>query len=141
GAWREMQKSGRTRGGNVCAPAIEIAEQGFPVSDVLAGELLSNREKLGKSTSTTKLWFRNGEPLKAGDVMVNKEIAKSLRALVAGGGDAFYRGAIAKLTLDYLKAQGGAHAAPDWANFRAHEDAPIAVTYKDVEVYECPPNS
>src|SRR5215510_15163940 len=82
GALLALQKYGSKRPAEVFAPAIEIAEQGFPVSDVLAGELLSNREKLGKSPSTTKLWFRNGEPLKAGDVMVNKEIAKSLRALV-----------------------------------------------------------
>jgi gamma-glutamyltranspeptidase / glutathione hydrolase len=141
GALLALRKYGSKRASEVFAPAIEIAEQGFPVSDVLAGELRSNREKLGKSPSTTKLWFRNGEPLKAGDVMVNKEIAKTFRALVAGGDDAFYRGAISKLTLDYLKAQGGVHAAPDWANFRAHEDAPIAINYKGIDVYECPPNS
>jgi gamma-glutamyltranspeptidase/glutathione hydrolase len=141
GAMLALQKYGSKRTMEVFAPAIEIAEQGFPVSDALAGELRSNREKLARFPSTTKLWFRNGEPLKAGDVMVNREIAGTLRALVAGGGDAFYRGPMAKLSLDFLKAQGGIHAASDWANFRAHEDAPIAINYKGIDVYECPPNS
>ncbi len=141
GALLALQKYGSKRAPEVFAPAIEIAEQGFPVSDVLAGELRSGREKLGKFPSTTKSWFRNGEPLKAGDVIVNREIAKTLRAIAAAGSDAFYRGAIAKLSLDYLKAQGGIHAASDWANFRAHEDAPIAINYKGIDVYECPPNS
>jgi gamma-glutamyltranspeptidase / glutathione hydrolase len=141
GALLALQKYGSKRLPEVVAPAVELAEQGFPVSDVLAGELRSNRQKLAKFTSTTKLWFRNGEPLKAGDVIENKEIARTLRAVAAGGSDAFYRGAIAKLSLDYLKANGGIHTPSDWANFRAHEDAPIVVNYKGLDVYECPPNS
>jgi gamma-glutamyltranspeptidase/glutathione hydrolase len=141
GAMMALQKYGSKRAAEVFAPAIEIAENGFPVSDVLAGELRSGREKLSKFPSTTKLWLRDGEPLKAGDVMVNREIARTLRAIAAGGSDVFYRGAIAKLSLDFLKAQGGIHAASDWANFRAHEDAPIAINYKGIDVYECPPNS
>jgi gamma-glutamyltranspeptidase / glutathione hydrolase len=141
GALLALQRYGSKRAPEVFAPAIEIAEQGFPVSDVLAGELRSNREKLGKFPSSTRLWFRDGEPLKAGDVVVNREIAKTLRSLAAEGSDAFYRGAIAKLSLDYLKANGGIHAASDWANFRAHEDPPIVINYKGIDVYECPPNS
>jgi gamma-glutamyltranspeptidase / glutathione hydrolase len=120
GALLALQKYGSKRLPEVVAPAVELAEQGFPVSDVLAGELRSNRQKLAKFPSTTKLWFRNGEPLKAGDVIENKEIARTLRAVAAGGSDAFYRGAIAKLSLDYLKANGGIHTPSDWANFRAH---------------------
>ncbi|MCI0336003.1 MAG: gamma-glutamyltransferase [Acidobacteria bacterium] len=141
GALLALQKYGSKRPAEVMAPALEIAEQGFPVSDVLAGQLRSGREKLGRFPSTAKLWFKNGEPLKAGEVMVNKELGKTLRAIASGGSDAFYRGEIAKLSLDYLKANGGIHAAADWANFRAHEDAPIVINYKGIDVYECPPNS
>jgi gamma-glutamyltranspeptidase/glutathione hydrolase len=141
GALLALEKYGSKRLAEVMAPALEIAEEGFPVSDNLAGELRSQREKLSKFPSTTKIWFRNGEPLKAGDVVVNKDLAKTLRTIAEGGSAAFYRGPIAKLSLDYLKANGGIHTASDWANFRAHEDQPLVINYKGIEVYECPPNS
>ena len=141
GALLAQQKYGSKRLSEVMLPALELAEQGFPVSDVLAGELRSNRDKLGKFPSTAKLWFKNGEPLKAGEVIVNRDLAKTLRAIAAKGSDAFYRDEIAKLSLDYLKANGGIHGPGDWANFRAHEDAPISINYKGIDVYECPPNS
>jgi len=141
GALLALKRYGSKSLAQVMAPAIEIAEQGFPVSDTLAGELRSDREKLGKFPSTTKIWFRNGEPLKAGDVVVNRDLARTLRTIITGGSDAFYRGSIAKTTIDYLKSNGGIHTASDWANFRAHEDEPIAINYKGIDVYECPPNS
>src|SRR5262249_7437046 len=141
GALLAQQKYGSKRLSEVMRPALDLAEQGFPVSDTLAGELRSGREKLNKFASTTRLWFKNGEPLKAGDVVVNPDLAKSLRAIAAKGSDAFYRDEIAKLSLDYLKANGGIHEPADWANFRAQQDSPISINYKGIDVYECPPNS
>src|SRR5580765_2154441 len=84
---------------NVLAPAIEIAEGGFPVSEALANGLRSSRAKLAKFPSSRKIWFKDrgaGAPLEMGDVVRNPDLAKTLRAIAANGAEPFYRGAIAK---------------------------------------------
>jgi gamma-glutamyltranspeptidase/glutathione hydrolase len=126
---------------DVLAPAIEIAEGGFPISEALAGGLRSGRAKLGKYPSSTKIWFKDGEPLKMGDIVRNPDLARTLRAIGAQGPDAFYRGDIAKNTAAFLKANGGIITEADLASYQPFEDAPIHVNYRGVEVYECPPNS
>jgi gamma-glutamyltranspeptidase/glutathione hydrolase len=126
---------------DVLAPAIEIADSGFPVTETLAGQLKSGRAKLAKYPSTTKIWFRNGEPLQMGDVVTNPDLAKTLRAIAAAGAEPFYRGPIAKNTAAFLKANGGIISEQDLADYQPFEDAPLHVNYRGTDVYECPPNS
>ena len=125
----------------VLAPAIEIADQGFPITDSLARGLAGSREKLAKWPSTTKVWFKDGKPLQMGDVLVNPQLARTLRAIASQGPDAFYRGDIAKTTAAYLKANGGIISEADLASYQPYEDAPVHTNYRGTEVYECPPNS
>ena len=125
----------------VLAPAIEIADGGFPVSEALAGGIQSARAKIAKFPSTTKIYFKDGKPLAMGDIIRNPDLAKTLRAIAAQGPDAFYKGDIAKTTAAFLKANGGIITEADLAGVQAFEDAPIHVNYRGVEVYECPPNS
>jgi gamma-glutamyltranspeptidase / glutathione hydrolase len=75
-----------------------------------------------------------------GDIMVNKDLATTLRA-IAIQPDAFYKGAIAKNTAAYMKANGGLITEADLASYEAFEDAPIKINYRGIDVYECPPNS
>jgi gamma-glutamyltranspeptidase/glutathione hydrolase len=141
GAALAVQKYGTRPLGEVFAPAIEMAEQGFPISDSLARGLAGSRAKLGKYPSTTKIWFRNGKPLEMGDILVNKDLGRTLRAIAARGPDAFYRGDIARNTAAFLKANGGIITEQDLASYQPYEDAPIHTSYRGTEVYECPPNS
>jgi gamma-glutamyltranspeptidase / glutathione hydrolase len=126
---------------DVLAPAIDIAEGGFPVSEALAGGIRSARAKLAKFPSSTKVYFRDGKPLEMGDVVRNPDLAKTLRAIAAGGAEPFYRGAIAKNTAAFLKANGGIISEADLADYQPFEDTPVHVNYRGTEVYECPPNS
>lgn len=123
------------------APAIEIADTGFPITEALAKQLAGSRAKLAKFPSTTKVWFRDGKPLEMGDILVNKDLARTLRTIGADGPDAFYRGSIAKNTVAYLQKNGGIITDADLAAYEPYEDAPIHVNYRGTEVYECPPNS
>ncbi|HKB13867.1 MAG TPA: gamma-glutamyltransferase [Vicinamibacterales bacterium] len=141
GATYAVQKYGTKPLTEVFAPAIEIAEQGYPISEALARELKSSREKLGKFPSSTKIWFRNGQPLEMGDLLVNKDLARTLRAIAAQGADPFYRGEIAKNTAAFMKANGGLITEADLAEVRAFEDPPVQTNYRGIDVYECPPNS
>jgi gamma-glutamyltranspeptidase/glutathione hydrolase len=125
----------------VLAPAIQIADEGFPISESLADGLKSGRAKIGKYPSTTKIWFKDGKPLEMGDVVKNPDLARTLRAIAAQGPDAFYKGDIAKNTAAFLKANGGIITEADLARVQPFEDAPIHINYRGVDVYECPPNS
>src|SRR4029077_17637911 len=60
--------------GDVLAPAIEIAEGGFPISESLAGGLRGAQRKPHKSPSSAKIWFKDGEPLSMGDIVRNPDL-------------------------------------------------------------------
>jgi len=125
----------------ILAPAAELAERGFPVTQSLANALRGSREKLAKAPSATRIWFDGDRPLEMGERVVQKDLAATLREIGAKGSAAFYEGTIAQKLATYMKANGGLIDQKDLAAYKAHEDAPIHVNYKGVEVYECPPNS
>ncbi|MBI4476459.1 MAG: gamma-glutamyltransferase [Acidobacteria bacterium] len=141
GAVLAVQKYGTKPLIDVLAPAIEMAESGVPISENLARGLSGARAKLSKFDSTKKIWFTGDRPLQAGDIVVNKDLARTLRAIATNGADGFYKGQVAKNTADYLKAHGGIITEADLASYFAYEDTPIRITYRGIDVYECPPNS
>src|SRR5262245_50646568 len=68
-----LQKYGTRSMSDVLAPAIDIAENGFPITESLAGSLDRDREKLAKAASTKKIWFNGDRPLQMGDRVVQKD--------------------------------------------------------------------
>ena len=141
GATFAVQKYGTKPLAEILAPAIEIADGGFPVSEALADGIRSARAKIAKFPSTTKIYFKDGKPLEMGDTIKNPDLAKTLRAIAAGGAEPFYRGDIAKNTAAFMKANGGIISESDLADYQPFEDAPVHVSYRGADVYECPPNS
>src|SRR4051812_14738647 len=141
GATYAVQKYGTRPLGEVFAPAIEIAEQGYPISEALARELHGSRDKLAKYPSSTKIWFKDGKPLEMGDLLVNKDLARTLRAIASQGAEPFYRGEVARNTAAFMKANGGLITEADLAAVQPFEDPPVRTTYRGIDVYECPPNS
>ena len=125
----------------ILAPAIEIADGGFPVTEALASTIESSRAKLAKFPPSTKIYFKDGKPLVMGDIIRNPDLGRTLRAIGAQGADVFYKGEVAKNTAAFLKANGGIIGDADLASYQPYEDAPVHVNYRGVEVYECPPNS
>ena len=121
------------------APAADLAERGFPITESLAGAIRGSRDKL--SASAKKIWFNGNEPLGMGDRVVQKDLAATLREIGARGSSAFYQGPIAAKFAAYMKSEGGLIDQKDLAGIKANEDTPIHINYKGVEVYECPPNS
>jgi len=136
-----LQKYGTRSMADVLAPAIELAEHGFPVTESLANALRRDRDKLARAASTRKIWFDGGEPLQMGDRVVQRDYGATLRTIAAHGTAEFYKGRVAETVATYLKSVGGIVDARDLASYAPHEDAPISVNYKGIDVYECPPNS
>ena len=121
------------------APAVDLADKGFPISEALAGAIRGSAKKF--SPSARKIWFNGDTPLGFGDRVVQKDLANTLREIGARGSSAFYKGTIAEKFATYMKAHGGLIDQKDLAPIAANEDTPIRINYKGIDVYECPPNS
>jgi gamma-glutamyltranspeptidase/glutathione hydrolase len=121
------------------APAAELADKGFPITEALAGAIRGSVKKF--SPSAKKIWFNGDTPLGFGDRVIQKDLANTLREIGARGSSAFYQGPIADKVAAYMKAQGGLIDQKDLAPITANEDPPIKISYKGIDVYECPPNS
>ena len=119
-------------------PAIRAAEA-YEVSDGLATTLSSQREAFLKYEGSRALFFRDGEPLAAGDTVRNPDLARTLREIASGGADAFYRGAIAQRMVDDLSRHGNAIRLPDLARYDARERAPVSGTFRGNAVYASAP--
>ncbi len=141
GAALMLQKYGTRSMADVLAPAIDVAESGYAISEGLARGLDGGKAKLGKFPSSTKIWFKDGAPLQMGDVVKNPDLARTLRAIATQGPAGFYTGPVAKALVAGMKAHGGIITEEDMAAMQAFEDAPISINYKGYDVYECPPNS
>ncbi len=138
---RAQEKYGRVKRPVILEPSIDLAEGGFAVSESLASLLKGSQAQLAKWPSTKAMWFRDDQPLRAGDVVIQRDLAGTLRAIATGGRDAFYRGPIARRIVAFLKQHGGILEEDDFAAYRAPETEPLHVSYKGYEVYDGAPTS
>jgi gamma-glutamyltranspeptidase/glutathione hydrolase len=136
-----MEKYGTKSLAEVWSPAIEAADTGFPISEGLAQSLQGAARKLGKFESTKNVWFRDGRPLQEGDLVVQKDLANTMRTVAAKGWSGFYEGQIAKNFAAYEAAQGGIITEADLAGIKANIDEPLKINYHGIDVYAVGPNS
>ncbi|MGE5569646.1 MAG: gamma-glutamyltransferase [Rhodospirillales bacterium] len=137
---------------DVLAPAIEMAENGFPLSESLACDMATTK-KLRKYPSTVKLFFPDGREPEAGQVWKNPDLARTLRRLVeaeraaAGQGrraalkaarDRFYKGDIAREMARFSEQNGGLFRYEDFAEYTAKVEEPVFVDYRGYRVYKNP---
>src|SRR5436309_334508 len=135
------EKFGRASIDTILSAAIAHAENGLPVSEITALEWLGSVPALQVDRSATALYLPGGRSPAAGDLFRNPDLARTLRAIARDGGDAFYRGEIAKRILTCCAEQGGAHSAADLVDYKAEWVAPLMTNYRGWDVYEIPPNS
>jgi gamma-glutamyltranspeptidase/glutathione hydrolase len=135
------QKYGKLRREQLLAPSIELAERGFVVSENLQGVIRNNDARLRPFLAGLGLWFRNGDWVRMGDIVVQKDLGATFRSIAASGREGFYKGPVARRMVDFLRKGGGILEQDDLAEFAAHEDPPLHIRYKGYDVYGCPPNS
>ncbi len=122
------------------APAIELAEEGFPISYKLA-QAIAGDAALRECPAARAVFTRDGRPLAPGDLLVQRDLAETLRTIAADGHDGFYRGRIARLIQYCSEDQGGLLTTDDLAAYRASWEEPISIDYRSFTVYSAPPNS
>ena len=127
----------------VVAPAVALAEGGFPLSPSLAGSL--NRElqaNMARFPASVAAYGKpDGGPWAAGDRLVLPDLAKTLRAIADDGANAFYTGWIADRIAEDMEANGGLISKADLASYKAKERAPVRGTYRGYEIVSIPPPS
>src|SRR5207237_6782441 len=99
-------------------PAIALCEQGLPVSSKLAAGLVGE-SKFGEYATSQPIFWPKGRPLRAGEVLFQRDLARTFRGLAAHGRDYFYTGPVARAIDAISREHGGAVRDDDLAGFRA----------------------
>src|SRR6201989_3170613 len=121
-------------------PAIEAAEQGYPVAPRIAFDWKNGLEKLRAGTNTPRYLLPGGNAPVAGDVIKQPELGRTLRIIAKQGRDGFYRGEVAEDIVETLRDLGGLHTLDDFAAHTTETTSPIGTLYKGHDVWQCPPN-
>jgi gamma-glutamyltranspeptidase/glutathione hydrolase len=126
--------------GQVLAPAIELAANGFPTSHVLSSAIAADSLLCSFPTSQA-VFTRDGRPLRPGEILYQKNLARTFQAIANGGREAFYEGDIAQAIIKFSQEQGGILTMKDLADCHSRWQDAISTTYRGHVVYEAPPNS
>lgn len=128
----------------VLKPAIRLAEEGFEIPHDLANTLASKRyrARLSSNEAAAKVFYKEDKSLyKAGEILVQNDLANTLRQLSEFGPDAFYKGEIAKLIIKEMERNGGLITLEDLSNYQIAERKPLNGQYKDYKIVSMPPSS
>src|SRR5437016_11726762 len=136
----------------VLQPAIDLAENGFPLSEARA-RMIASSQKILKYPSTIKIYKPNGETPKAGEIFKNPDLARTLKELIEAerankakgrhealkaARDRFYTGDIAREMAAFSEANGGLFRYEDFAEYTAKVETPVSIDYRGYQVYKNP---
>ena len=139
--WQKLaDKFGRKKLAEVLQPAIQTAQNGFPMTEWVALYWAGAVDYLRGDAEAAKLYLLNDRPPRIGEIFRNPELAWSLQQIADHGRDAFYKGELGRRVLETIKRHGGVMTAQDLADYSAEWVEPISTTYRDWTVYEMPPN-
>ncbi|MCH8923960.1 MAG: gamma-glutamyltransferase, partial [Planctomycetes bacterium] len=139
--WEDLRARFGTKSmAEILEPAIDYAENGFPVCELIAAYWRSAAEGLKKFPDTGKTYLIDGRGPEAGEIFRNPYLAASYRAIAKDGPAAFYTGTIAQQIVSFNDAHGGYMTLKDFADHRSDWVEPVSTNYRGYEVWELPPN-
>lgn len=124
----------------ILAPAIRLADEGFPVAPLTAYYWARGAARQLASAPNGHELTINGRAPKAGEIFRNPGLARTFKLVAERGAAGFYQGPIAEAIVGVLKEAGGCMTMDDLASHVSTWEAPISVDYRGLRVYECPPN-
>ncbi|HEX5839337.1 MAG TPA: gamma-glutamyltransferase [Anaerolineales bacterium] len=135
-----VERHGSLAMGEILAPAIRLARDGFPVAPVTANSWKWGAQgQLKEALNGHELTIDGRAPL-AGEIFRNPNLARTFVTLAQDGRDAFYQGEIARAIVAVIREAGGSMTLDDLATHTSTWEEPISVTYRGLRVHECPPN-
>lgn len=154
-AWfTALSRFGTRRFADVVAPSITLAEEGFPAYRYLTAAIQSSPGTYSQWPGTAAVFLPNGRPPEIGDLFVQKDLAATLRQLVAAeeahsrygrvaalqaARDVVYKGALAEKIVAFCQAEGGLMTMADLAAYHARCTPAVNVRYRGYDVYACGP--
>lgn len=140
--WAELQQRFGTRDlADLLEPAIRTAEDGFAVSEIIAGSWLEEEAALLKWPDSAATYLVSGKRApRFGEVFRNPRLAASYRQIAQHGQAAFYQGTIADQIVAFSQANGGFFSKRDFSEHRAEWVEPVSTNYRGYDVWELPPN-
>jgi gamma-glutamyltranspeptidase / glutathione hydrolase len=122
------------------APAIRLAREGFVVDEKLQ-RAIEYRRKVLETSAAAAVFLPQGKPLRAGDVLVQADLARTLTRIAEKGADGFYRGDTADDLLDGVEAGGGIWSKKDLRSYQVIERNPLVLEYRDLRIVTAGPPS
>ncbi len=153
-----LERYGTMSLAEVFAPAIDTAEQGYPIDPMLAASIARGQKNLARYPTSAKIFLPGGAPLKAGDLLKNPDYAATLRKLVEAeqqalkkgasraeairaAAERFYKGDIAQEVDRFFRENGGVLRASDLAAYAPEWTQPLHTTYRGYDIYSNPATS
>ena len=120
--------------------AINYAENGFPVTELIAYYLNRSSEVFKDYPNFKKIWMPNGKTPLKGEIFKNKLLANDYRLIANSYGTDFYQGNIAKNIVESVNSQGGYFTLSDLSEFKPEWIDPVSTNYRGYDIWELPPN-
>jgi gamma-glutamyltranspeptidase/glutathione hydrolase len=137
-----LRRFGTMKFQQIALPAEKLAGDGYAVSPHLAKEIAMLAPKLKGDPGLSEVFLKpDGSPPKAGDTIVAKNLAATMKSLGDNPVASFYHGEVAAAIVAFMKAHAGLISAADLAQYRPDWRDPIRRRYEDYEVYAMPPPS
>ncbi len=139
GLWELHSSSGNLPWNSLLAPAIDLAEKGIPVSPMLRSRI--SRKESYFNEAAREIFLSDGKIPDLGTIIVQQDLANTLRRIANEGSDAFYTGVIAKAIVQTASMAGGGVSLHDMASYRPAWRDPVHGTYRGLDVYSMAPPS
>jgi gamma-glutamyltranspeptidase/glutathione hydrolase len=139
--WSDInERFGKLSLADILAPAIRLADEGFPVAPLTARSWQNAAENWLKNVPNGIELTIDGRGPEAGEIFRNPGLARSMRIIAEGGKKAYYEGQIAEAIVSIIKEAGGCMELSDLAEHHSDWVEPISIEYRGLRIWECPPN-
>ena len=139
-AWKD-HGSGNISIERLLRPSINLAKNGFDLSNYEAERFNKNKERLSKHAETKRIFTRDDRKWKAGDIFYQSDLAETLERIVKNGRDGFYKGKTADLIVEEMKNVGGWITHKDLENYKSLYRDPIEGSFKNYDILSMGPPS
>ncbi len=134
------EKFGNKEFASLFEPTIAYANDGFPVSELIAYYLDGSAKRFADYPNFKDVWMKNGSTPTKGEIFKNPELAKTLQEISQTKRKSFYEGQLAKIMANFIQEQGGFLSFEDLKNYQAEWVEPVSSNYRGYDVWELPPN-
>ena len=135
------RKFGKKSLSELILPAAKIAEEGFVMSPGFAARMRSVATDLNKFEASRSIFLKDGQPLQAGNVLKQPDLAATYRSIAEHGPNWFYHGPFAGAVEKWMSANGGILTASDFASYRVVPRDPVTTKYRGHKIVSFPPPS